>query len=99
MMAKSISYHPKVPSEARDLLAYYQRVSTGLADDFWSELLEAIEYACAYPERHHFDRLGLRRSNLTRFPVNFLFRVFPESIRITVVRHDSRDPAYGAGRR
>ena len=39
MMKRTVTYHPKVPSEARDFLDYYQNVSTGLADDFWGELI------------------------------------------------------------
>ncbi len=97
-MKRTVTYHPKVPSEARALLSYYDDISPRLADEFWTELLEAVEYARVCPERHHFDRIGLRRSILKQFPVNFLFRVFPRKIRITVVRHDRRNPLYGANR-
>ena len=95
---REATYHPKVPGEARTILRHYESVSVSLGDAFWKELLEAIEYARKFPERHHFDRTGLRRANLKRFPIHFLFRVFPNRIRITVIRHDRRDPDRGAGR-
>ena len=96
---KEIRFHPKAPSEARELYDYYSSISEDLGNDFWRELLEALENARMHPERHHFDSTGLRRSNLKRFPVHFLFRVFPAYIRITVIRHDRRDPSYGMKRK
>ena len=95
---RRVVYHPKVPSEVREIMAYYEGIGEQLAIDFWNELLELIEYAKAYPERHHFDPSGRRRSNLQRFPYHFLFCVFEHHIRVTVVRHNSRCPGFG-GRR
>lgn len=95
---RSLSYHPDVPSEVREILAYYQGISPILADDFWIELTEALEYAREFPTRHHFDPSGRRRGNLSRFPYHFLFRVFSSTVRITAVRHNSRNPNYGSHR-
>lgn len=95
---RRVVYHPKVPAEVRDFLEHYDGISANLGDSFWTELTEAIEYAREFPERHHFDRTGRRRSNLKRFPIHFLFRVFPGIIRITAVRHHRQDPGYGARR-
>lgn len=94
-----VVYHPKVPSEVRQIIADYEEISTKLADGFWEELTDAITYATEFPERHHFDASGRRRSNLKRFPYHFLFRIFDDRIRITVVRHHSRSPEYGMRRK
>jgi plasmid stabilization system protein ParE len=96
---RKVVYHPKVPAEVRGFLNHYDKISTDLGDSFWNELTEAIEYAREFPERHHFDRTGRRRSNLNRFPVHFVFRVFPEMIRITALRHDQQDSGYGSNRK
>jgi hypothetical protein len=96
---RQVVYHPKVPAEVRAFLAYYDAISPKLGDAFWTELAEAIGYARDYPDRHHFDRNGRRRGNLKRFPVHFLFRMLPDIIRITAVRHDRQSPGYGATRR
>jgi len=96
---RKVVYHPKVPPEVRNFVEHYDSISSDLGDSFWFELTEAIEYAREFPERHHFDRTGRRRSNLKRFPIHFLFRIFPEMIRITAVRHVRQDPGYGAKRK
>jgi plasmid stabilization system protein ParE len=97
---RTLNYHPRVPSEAREILAYYEDISPSLGDRFWADLTAALEYARCHPERHHFDLIGagLRRSNLKDFPIHFLFRVFPDYVRITVIRHDKRKPSYGSRR-
>ena len=95
---RTVVYHPKVPVEVRAFLDHYDSISPALGDLFWDELSEAISYARDYPERHHFDHTGRRRSNLKRFPIHFLFRVFPGVIRVTAVRHDRQDPGYGSKR-
>lgn len=95
---KSVVYHPKVPMEVRVFLDHYDAISQDLGDSFWRELIEVIDYAKDFPERHHFDRTGRRRGNLKRFPVHILFRVFPSFIRITAVRHDHQNPEYVARR-
>ncbi|MCB1105220.1 MAG: hypothetical protein H7A44_02730 [Opitutaceae bacterium] len=80
------------------IAAYYAGISPRLADAFWAELLEAIDDATAHPERHHFDPSGRRRANLRKFPYHFLFRTFPDQIRVIVVRHNRRDPHFGSRR-
>lgn len=98
---KEIVYNPRVSSEVREILRYYEDISPELGERFWTELFAAIEYAARFPERHHFDMLGvgLRRSNLKEFPIHFLFRIFPNFIRVTVVRHDQRRPEFGIRRK
>ena len=95
---RELVYHPRVPAEVREILAYYDEVSPVVGDEFWQELTEALRLAREFPERHHFDPSGRRRGNLKRFPYHFLFRVFDETVRITVVRHDQRNPKFGSGR-
>ncbi len=92
-------YHPLVPNEVLKFVHYYEERSASVADQFWEELKEAIDDAARYPERHHFDDSGRRRSNLKRFPFHFLFRVYPDRIRVTVIRHNRQKPSYGSKRK
>jgi len=98
---KEVYFHPKAPSEARELFRYYESISPELAEEFWAELESAIAYASKYPQRNHFDRIGvgLRRSNLKRFPVHFLYKVFDDYIRIAVIKHDKRNHRLGLKRK
>lgn len=98
-MSREILYHSSIRREIREILEYYGEVSEQLADDFWYELTAAFEYARRFPEHHHFDPSGRRRSNLKRFPYHFLFRSSGTYVKITVVRHNSRNPSYGARRK
>ena len=93
-----VIYHPRVPDEVRDILAYYEDVSASLADAFWDELIRSIGKTREHPEINHYDANGRRRCNLRRFPYHFLYRTMPDGIRITAVRHNRRDPRYGARR-
>lgn len=98
-MTRGLRYHPSVQKELLEILGFYSQISGQLADDFWSELTEAVEYARQFPERHHFDASGRRRNNLSRFPYHFLFRVSPSQVKVTAIKHNSRSPGYGTRRR
>ena len=60
---------------------------------------EGVEAIAAHPRRHHYDASGMRRYNLNKFPYHILFEERLDCIRIIVVRHDHRNPAYGLRRR
>ncbi len=97
-MNREILFHTAIQREIREILSYYDDVSSTLADDFWSELNKAFEYARQFPERQHFDQGGRRRVNLKKFPYHFLFRTSATQIKVTVVKHNSRHPGYGSRR-
>jgi plasmid stabilization system protein ParE len=94
-----LAYHPAVQKDVNGILAYYEGVSTELADEFWKELGLIIELISANPQRGHPVRPGLLRVNLRRFPYHVLFRRLPLCIRIIVVRHNKRHPKAGMSRR
>ncbi|MCB1130924.1 MAG: hypothetical protein KDN05_07315 [Verrucomicrobiae bacterium] len=98
-MSREILFHTAIQGEIREILDFYGGISERLADGFWEELSEAFDYARRYPERHHFDASGRRRGNLKRFPYHFLFRSNESQIKVTVVRHNSRQPTYGVRRK
>jgi toxin ParE1/3/4 len=94
-----VTYHPSVQSEVNLILKHYEGISGRLADEFWEELLSRIAAAAKHPEHFHFTEQEVRRANLQKFPYHFLFRALPDKIRITVVRHNKRDPKYASGRK
>lgn len=98
-MNREILYHASIQREIREVLEYYGSLSPQLADDFWDELNRAFQQVRKFPERCHFDPSGWRRYNLKRYPYHFLFRHNTSQVKVIVVRHDSRDPNYGSGRK
>jgi len=94
-----LAYHPLVQREVSEILRYYDRISRQLGDEFWSELMRLLELVSQKPEQFHFTDRGLRRASMRRFPYHVLFRQSSGGVRVVVVRHDKRDPAYGIRRK
>lgn len=91
-------YHPAVPGEVREIIAYYDVISPKLGDAFWNDLSEVTKRISTHPEAGHFESSGRRRCNLRKFPYHVLYRATPGGVRITAVRHNKRDPSFGARR-
>jgi len=93
-----VNYHPDVREDVLEILRYYQTVSHDLSEGFEAELRTLIERAAENPLRFPPAQKGFRRANLKRFPYHFLYEAGPESIRVMIVRHNSRHPQYGLTR-
>lgn len=92
--------HPKVYSDIDKIMEYYEQAATPeLANEFYAELRHFIEEAAERPETFSIRQRDIRRVNLQRFPYHFLFRITGDSVRILVVRHHRRHPAFGIRRR
>jgi toxin ParE1/3/4 len=96
---KPLIFHPRAAKDAREIAAKYADISDELRDKFWKEIDAAIDCIEQYPERHHYDPSGRRRSNLKRFPYHILFEERLDCIRIMVIRHHHRNPRHGLRRR
>jgi len=95
-----LALHPKVYSDIDSIMAYYEEVaSRELANEFYAELRHFMVEAAARPESFAIREGDIRRVNLYRFPYHFLFRIVGDAVRILVVRHHSRHPSLGIGRR
>ena len=52
------------------------------------------------PEKNHVDQYtGYKRYNMDRFPYNILYIIYPDRIRIQVLRHNKRRESFGAYRK
>jgi plasmid stabilization system protein ParE len=71
---KPLLIHPKAAKDAREIAAMYAEISDELCAKFWKEIDDAIDCIEQYPERHHYDPSGRRRSNLQRFHIIFFLR-------------------------
>ncbi|WP_397383165.1 type II toxin-antitoxin system RelE/ParE family toxin [Prosthecobacter sp.] len=98
----TVSYHPSAQDDVNEILDYYRKVGGELlADRFFQELMNHIQAMAAHPERFpsYLGRAPFRRLRLSRFPHVIVFRILKDSVRITVVKHEKRHPAYGMKRR
>ncbi len=94
-----VTYHPAVQKDVSSILRHYDAISPRLGEEFWAELNAGIARIAENPLRFHPAANGLRRFNFAKFPHHFLYRVLPDRVRITVVRHDKQHPRRGLARR
>ncbi|MCW1884144.1 type II toxin-antitoxin system RelE/ParE family toxin [Luteolibacter flavescens] len=95
-----VEYHPAVAIELEEIRDHYESCSGHLGHDFIDEFERQVLMIAARPERWMVVRDDIRRSLMKRFPYQIHFRILPEdAIRVTVVKHRKRHPAYGMGRR
>lgn len=94
-----IEYHPAIEAELVEIRDYYNERSLDLGTDFINEFERQILRIAAMPSRWMLVRGDTRRALMKRFPYVILFRVVGDSvIRVTVVKHERRHPAYGTNR-
>ena len=93
-----VSFHKRVQSDLDEILKRYYKVSQQLGDDVFAEFQVGIRKVGQNPRYFHFDRSGLRRCNLDRFPYHFLYDIRGDHVRIWVLRHNQRNPNLGLKR-
>lgn len=91
-------FHKGVQRDLDAVLRKYHELSRQLGEDFFAEFQTGIRKAVANPRHFHFDRSGLRRCNLDRFPYHFLYDIKGSEIRVWVLRHNRRNPEIGLRR-
>ena len=95
-----IDYHPAIATELEEIRDYYDGKSAGLGRDFVDEFEKQVMTIAAVPMRWMTVRNDVRRSLMKRFPYVIFFRIVEDQlIRITVVKHERRHPAFGLSRR
>jgi plasmid stabilization system protein ParE len=93
-----VEYHPAVERDVAEALRRYDCVSERLGNEFKAELRRVVAVAARNPNRFHPIKPGFHRANLKRFPYHFIYREFAGGIRVTLVRHHGREPAFGMER-
>jgi plasmid stabilization system protein ParE len=95
-----IDYHPALANELEEIRDHYEVCSPGLGQDFVDEFERQILAIAAMPTRWMVTQGDIRRSLMKRFPYVILFRITSnDSLRVTVVKHERRHPAFGLERR
>ncbi len=95
----TLTYHRLVQRDVSEIVRRYDDAGGDqLGDAFFSELTARLAHIRDSPTRFHRWKGDLRRANLVRFRYHVLFRIAGERVRVLVVRHNRRDPAFGLDR-
>ncbi len=96
----TVEYHPAVEAELEEIRNFYDGRRPGLGREFIDEFERLVLRMTAAPGRWMVVEADIRRALMRRFPYVIYFKqVGQERIRITVVKHQRRHPAYGRERR
>ncbi len=90
-----IVYHTLVQKDLDEAWRYYEGASEGLGDRFFDEFLPVIATIQRNPSHWPPTDKGRRVAQFPRFPYKLLYRVEPERVKVLVIRHQKRSPAYG----
>lgn len=94
-----VEYHPAVAGELAEARDFYEERVPGLGREFIDEFERQVLKIAANPGRYMILERDVRRALMKRFPYLIYFRQpKPDVIRITVVKHGRRHPAYGRQR-
>ena len=97
-----ISFHPATQRDVNEIVDHYRsEIGQMLVNRFFEALESRLDDISEHPERFAFY-LGhrfLRRAKLDHFPHLIVFRILRDRVRVTIIKHAKRHPAYGIGRR
>lgn len=95
----TVEYHPAIEREIKEICDFYEGRAPGLGGEFVEEFEHQVLRIAAAPKRWMVVTGDLRRALMPRFPYVIYFRqAAPDRVRITVVKHQRRHPAYGRDR-
>ena len=93
-----VKFLPDAEEEMYEAAKYYQSQTTGLGNDFLSEVERAIASIAQSPLTWPKIEGELRRRLVRRFPFGILYYIEPEEIVIVAVSHLRRTPGYWKNR-
>ena len=85
---------PPANQELQDAVDFYDAQMNGLGDRFYKCFLGAVQHIKSSPLLWRKVGVNTRRINVTGFPFLILYVVDQDSIFITCVAHQHRDPQY-----
>ena len=94
-----VEYHPSMQRKLEEIRDWYEERVPGLGREFIDEFERQILRIAAAPSRWMVISGDIRRALMPRFPYLIYFRQSqPDRIRVTVVKHQRRHPAFGRDR-
>ena len=93
-----LTLSPVADAEIQEAAQWYHERGAALAEDFLSEVIDALGEVERHP--HRFPRARQRTSRtirhkaLKRFPYEVIYQVTPQEAYIVAVAHAARKPGY-----
>jgi len=96
-----VTLNRQVYSDLESIMEYYMLAAgSQTAASFYQEFRLCRRIIAERPRSFPVVRNDIRKINLHRFPYHILYQIIDEEFaRILIVKHDHRDPAFGAERR
>lgn len=85
-------FHPSARRELTEAVAYYDRISRRLGDDFVDEVENAINRILSFPEAWPTLSAETRRCRMKRFPYGLVYQIRGDEVVIVAVMHLHRKP-------
>jgi toxin ParE1/3/4 len=95
---KPVEFHPQAEDELAEIVAFYDRESANLGDEFTHAVERAVEFVRTHPRAGSPLRGEIRRWQVRRFPYTLIYREEPERIYVLALAHHRRQPGYWANR-
>jgi toxin ParE1/3/4 len=89
-----LSKHRSAIAEAEQATDHYAEIDEDLGHRFVGELSAALYEILAHPERFPRHHNNTHRLSLRNFPINIIYRVHGDVVRVIAIAHMKRDPAY-----
>jgi len=89
-----VDFLPEAAQEMIEAARYYQSLSSGLGNDYLSEVEHAVQSIASSPQTWPVLEGNLRRRLIKRFPFGILYRIEPDKILIIAVAHLRKKPGY-----
>jgi len=94
----NIIFHPDIEHEVKASYTWYQNQTTGLGNDFLTELEAAYEAIIEMPDTWPKFQSNFRRFILSTFPFSIIYRFKSETVFVVAIMHNSRKPGYWSER-
>lgn len=94
-----VEFHRLTANDLNEAISHYESEKPGLGQELRVEVYRAVDKIAENPFMYPEIRNGIRRCAIHRFPFSILFKILEgDLVRVLVIRHHRRRPAFGSRR-
>jgi toxin ParE1/3/4 len=95
-----VTLHPEAEQDLEEAAVFYEREgSPVLAARFVAEFKRLSRLIATYPGIGSPRSKGRRGFTMNVFPYTVIYRANENEVKVLVIKHDRKHPAYGGGRK